>query len=371
MSGPRFVRGIKLFFRLFLHLAKYMTVNIFFSQENGMSEPLGIGIVGYGKVASSQHRNWISTREDTRIAAVCDVTDVRRETAAAENPGADIYEIYEDMLEQENAELILITTPPNTHCELALKAIEKGRHVIVDKPFAMNLDEANRMLAAAEKQGTVIHCNQSRRYDGEYRAIVRAAEEGMIGEIHHIRRVWSQYGTVWANWGVEGFNPTWRIQREFGGGMVYDYAPHCGDQVLKLINRPLKSVFADTRSLKFSEEVDDHFSCMMRFEGGATVYLEASNMAMLAARPWYVIGSTGCITADKINGPIQVFREGSGAPEELPAVDEKDDLYDNIVNACRGKGSPNVTPAELRASMGLIDAIFESAKRGKAVHMEV
>jgi predicted dehydrogenase len=335
-----------------------------------MSEPLGIGIVGYGKVASNQHRKWISAREDTRIAAVCDVTGVRREAAAAENPETDIYDIYEDMLDNEKVELILITTPPNTHCELALKAIERGRNVIVDKPFAMNLDEADRMLAAAEKQGTEIHCNQSRRYDREYRAIVRAAEQGMIGDILHIRRVWSQYGTVWANWGVEGFNPTWRIQREFGGGMVYDYAPHCGDQVLKLISKPLKSVFADARSLKFSKEVDDHFSCMMRFEGGATVYLEASNMAMLAARPWYVIGSSGCITADKINGPIQVFSEGSSKPEEMPPVDEKDELYDNIVNSCRGTASPSVTPAELRASTGLIDAIFESAGTGKTVQME-
>src|SRR3712207_8822572 len=48
-----------------------------------------------------------------------------------------------------------------------------------------------------------------------------------------VRRVWSQFGMGWATWGIEGFNPTWRVQRAYGGGMVYDYAPHLGDQVLR------------------------------------------------------------------------------------------------------------------------------------------
>ena len=332
-----------------------------------MSREMGVGIVGYGKVATGAHRNWINRREDTRLAAVCDMTEVRRQAAAKDNPDAAIYEHFGDLLSDDGVQLIVVTTPPNTHCELAMQAAEAGKHVFVDKPFAMTRAEAEQMIGAAEQAGVVIHCHQSRRYDGEYRAIIKCVESGRIGEVQHVRRVWSQYGEGWTKWGIEGFNPTWRIQRDYGGGMVYDYAPHCGDQVLRLVDRPLTAVSADARGIVFSDEVDDHFSCLMRFEGGATAYLEASNMTILPAPHWYVVGTKGCITAQGVNSQITVQTGDMDAAETMEAIHERDQLYENLIAACRGEAKPNVTPDQLRASMGLIDAIFESAKTGQQV----
>jgi scyllo-inositol 2-dehydrogenase (NADP+) len=332
-----------------------------------MADPLGIGIVGYGKVGAGGHRPWIGKRQDARLVAVCDATPVRQEAARAENPGARVTASYEEFLADDAVELVIVTTPPSSHCDLGVKAAEAGKHVFVDKPFAMTREEAERMLAAAAKAGKVMHCHQSRRYDGEYRAIREAVAAGRIGAVTHLRRVWPQYGMGWATWGIEGFNPSWRVQRAYGGGMVYDYAPHLGDQVLHLIDRPLTSVFADARGIKFSEEVDDHFSCLLRFEGGATAYLEASNMMQLPTPHWYVIGTQGCIVAEKVGGPIQLQAEGMEQPETIPPVDRISELYDNLLVSCRGEAAPNVTPEQLRASMGLIDAIFASAKAGEAV----
>lgn len=333
-----------------------------------MAEPIGVGIVGYGKVGAGAHARWVKAREGaSRLAAVTDSTDVRREAARTENPGAAIYGRYEDMLADSAVQLVIVTTPPNSHCDLAVQAAQAGKHVFVDKPFAMTGAEAERMLDAAARNGVVMHCHQSRRYDGEYRAIMQAVRAGRIGQVTHLRRVWSQYGIGWATWGIEGFNPTWRVQRAYGGGMVYDYAPHLGDQVLHLIDRPLETVFADARGIKFSNEVDDHFSCTLRFDGGATAYIEASNMMRLPAPHWYVIGTEGCITAEKVGGPIQLLAEGMEGPETIQPVNVIDELYDNLLAACQEEAPANVTADELRASMGLIDAIFESAKTGQSV----
>ena len=145
-----------------------------------MSREMGVGIVGYGKVATGAHRNWINRREDTRLAAVCDMTEVRRQAAAKDNPDAAIYEHFGDLLSDDGVQLIIVTTPPNTHCELAMQAAEAGKHVFVDKPFAMTRAEAEQMIDAAERAGVVIHCHQSRRYDGEYRAIIKCVESGRI-----------------------------------------------------------------------------------------------------------------------------------------------------------------------------------------------
>lgn len=334
-----------------------------------MSKALGIGIVGYGKVAANTHRAWIAQADDAHLAAVCDTTPVRREAAAADNPAATIYDDYAKMLADPAVELVIVTTPPNSHQALAVQATEAGKHVFVDKPFAMTKAEAEAMLSAAEAAGVVMHCHQSRRYDPEFRAIEEAVKAGRIGEIVHLRRVWSQYGMGWATWGIEGFNPTWRVQREYGGGMVYDYAPHNGDQILRLIDRPLTNVTADARGIKFSDEVDDHFSCLMRFDNGATAYLEASNLMRLPAPAWYVIGTEGCLTADKVGGEVTLLAEGMDQPETLPPINDRPTLYANLLAACRGECAANVTPGQLRASMGLIDAIFESAKSGEMVSL--
>ncbi len=328
---------------------------------------MGIGIVGYGKVASGTHKRWIDARDDAELVAVYDAVEARREAAATEAPDARVYSSYTDLLDDADVALIVITTPPNSHRDLAVAASRAGKHVFVDKPFAMTLTEAEEMIAAAKSSGRVVHCHQSRRYDGEYARIVDLVSAGRIGSVQHVRRIWSQYGEGWTSWGIEGFNPTWRIQREFGGGMVYDYAPHCGDQILRLIDRPLESVCADVRGLKFSQEVDDHFACMMRFEGGATAYLEASNMAQLSAPHWYVMGTEGCITADAVNGAVLLKREDIDQPEQYDPVDRSHELYDNLMASCRGEAEPNVTPGQIRASMGLIDALFASAKRGRSV----
>ena len=333
-----------------------------------MASTLGIGIVGYGKVASRTHRRWIEQRPDAEIVAVCDTTEVRRKAALEDlSGGISVVPTYGELLENRDVDLIIITTPPNSHCDLAVAACYAGKHVLVDKPFAMTPVETNMMLTTAEEQGVIIHCHQSRRYDGEYRAILRLVQSGQIGDIVHVRRVWSQYGEGWANWGIEGFNPSWRIQREFGGGMVYDYAPHCGDQLLRLIDKPLECVVSDVRAVKFSTEVDDHFSCFLKFEGGATAYLEASNMARLPAPHWYVTGTKGCITAEGVGGRITLQTDADEEPRMVDPIEERDLLYDNLIQSCLGKSKPNVTPQELRDSTALIDAIFRSANTGTAV----
>ena len=325
---------------------------------------VNVGIVGYGKVASRSHRRWIEERTDAKLIAICDTTEVRRVAATEENLGATIYEEYDDLIGNPNVDLVVITTPPNSHRDLSIRASEAGKHVFVDKPFAMNLSQAEEMINVAAEASRVIHCHQSRRYDSEYTRIAELVSSGKIGRLEHVRRIWSQYGEGWTSWGIEGFNPTWRIQREFGGGMVYDYAPHCGDQILKLMDDKLISVFADVRGLKFSDEVDDHFACMFRFANGATAYLESSNMAQLAAPHWYVMGSEGCITADEVNGEVTLKRADSET-EIFAPIERIDDLYENLIASCNGETEPNVTPEQLRASMGMIDAIFESAASGR------
>ncbi len=82
---------------------------------------------------------------------------------------------------------------------------------------------------------------------------------------------------------------------------------------------------------------------------------------------WYVVGTKGCLTAEDVNGPIRVQTEDMGSPETLEPIREIDQLYENLIDSCFGIAEPNVTPAQLRASMGLIDAIFKSSRTGGLV----
>ena len=156
-----------------------------------------------------------------------------------------------------------------------------------------------------------------------------------------MRRVWSQYGEGWTKWGIEGFNPTWRIQRDYGGGMVYDYAPHCGDRFGSSV------INADARGIVFSDE------WMTIFYADA-VLRQRIWRRMTILPGWYVVGTKGCITAQ--GGTVQTvllwrrFTNGSA-------------LW---IAACRGKAKPNVTPDQLRAVRWVLSSRLRVCLEGQS-----
>mgnify|MGYP001168460890 CR=1 FL=1 len=330
---------------------------------------IGVGIVGYGRVGEGYHAAMAEAVEAFRVAAVCDPAEGRRAVAEAKH-GCRTYADFTKMLEDDDVQLVAICTPPNMHCAQVLAAAQAGKHLIVDKPFAMNYDEARRMVAAAKEAGVLITGNQNRRWDSDYLTVRKAFADGLLGEVYDRESRWSHFTADWAGYGVPEFNPRWRVQRAYGGGMVYDYASHLGDQMLRMVESPLVSVYGDLQSRIWSNEVDDHFRAELRFADKTTAIIEANNNARRNLPRWFAIGTAGTLIAPKIGGDeVHVYTD-EGEQVLEPVTAPRTIIYDNIAGALLRGEELLVTPEHLLTTMRLISMIFLSAESGEVVRVD-
>lgn len=330
---------------------------------------IGVGIVGYGRVGEGYHAAMAEAGEAFRVAAVCDPAEGRRAVAEAKH-GCRTYADFTKMLEDDDVQLVAICTPPNMHCDQTIAAAQAGKAIIVDKPFAMDYEQAKRMVAAAGEAGVLVTGNQNRRWDADYLTVKQAIADGLLGDVYDRESRWSHFTASWAGYGVPEFNPQWRVQRAYGGGMVYDYASHLGDQMLRMVQSPLASVYADLQSRIWSDEVDDHFRAELRFADSTTAIIEATNNVRTNLPRWFVIGTVGTLVSQPTGGcDVHLFTdEGERVLEPVSAP--RDIIYANIAEVMRGQAEPLVTPEHLLSTMRLISMIFRSAETGDVVRVE-
>jgi len=321
-----------------------------------------------GKVSESQHCKRIQKFSDKfELAAVCDQSQERLAVARDTYGAKAAYEKYDDMLADPNVEFVIVATPPNLHREMTLAAVRAGKHALVEKPFAMNLAEAKEIVDAAEQAGVVVAGHQNRRFDADYLAVKRVVQSGVLGNIYACESRWMGWSPGWAEWGVKEFNPRWRVQKQHGGGMVYDYASHLGDQILRMIEKPIATVYGDLQSRVWSDEVDDHFKALIRYEDGTTATIEASSNARLSLPRWYIIGDKGTLLKQTQGRDPVVVATDDGETQHEVGSPQWDALFLNMYDAIREGAEPLVTPDHLLETMALIDAIFASAERGQVV----
>lgn len=331
-------------------------------------KPVGVGVIGYGKVGASFHARYAHALPGLRLAAVCDTSEGRRRVAADEYECAT-YAKVDDLLSDDKVDLVAVCTPPNSHCALAIAAAEAGKHAMVEKPFAMNYGEARRMAEAAARAGVFLTANQNRRLDADYLTVRKAVQAGKLGEVYCFESRWSHFSPAWASWGVEEFMPDWRVKAKFGGGMVYDYASHLGDQVLRMVDAPLVSVFADLQSRIWSKEVDDHFRAFLRFANGQTAVVEATNNVRSALPRWFVIGDKATLISQPTGGcDVHLFTDRGEKVLKPVNVDRKK-VYENVRDVIRDGAEPMIATEHALEVMQLISAIFESANTGEVVRI--
>ncbi len=330
---------------------------------------IGVGVVGYGQIGEHYHAALSASVEGFFLAGVCDAVEARLD-AARERFGCTTYQSLDDLLADDEVSLVAIGTPPNMHCDQVLAAIQAGKHVLCDKPFAMTYEEAKKMVNAAREAGVLITANQNRRFDSDYLTVKKAVEDGLLGEVYDRGSRWSHFTEIWTSYGVKEFNSTWRIQRAFGGGMVYDYCSHLGDQMLRMVTSPLVSVYADLQSRIWSNEVDDHFHAELRFADKTTATVEATNNWRTPMPRWFVTGTKGTLVSQPVGGcDVHVFTD-EGEQVVEPVTAPATVIYDNLADVLLRGAEPLVKPEHALDAMRLISMIFDSAETGEVVHAQ-
>lgn len=334
-------------------------------------------VVGLGQIAWYAHCPYLAKSDNFQLLGVYDMVEVRLQKTAQEF-NTKAYFSYCQLLEDPEVDLVIITTPPSSHAELAVQALNSGKNVIVDKPMCLSVVEADKMIEAAQKNKKMLSVFQNRRWDADYLTVKKTIESGLLGDIFVFESRVMGYGIGWARFGVPEFRPQWRTERAYGGGQSYDWGAHLIDQLLQVVNSPAIEVFGDLQSRLWSKEVDDHFKSIIRFENGIIAQIEASNNARISLPRWYIIGSKGTLLGDWETFRAKVETNGiegefipdlvgkSGSPRE----GKWEDYYTNIYEVLVEGKELLVRAADVRKVIQIIEASHRSSDSKQVIKLQ-
>ena len=284
------------------------------SQRDGA--PVRVGVLGYGAIGH-EHNAAIQLTQGLSLAAVCDPNPLRVDAARELAPEVRGHSDGLDLLADDGVDLVIVSTPPNTHAEWALKALEAGKHVVVEKPFCITVAEADRQIAAAAARGLTLAVYQNRRWDPDYLALKQVVRSGQIGEVFHYESFIGGYGHP-CNY--------WHSDEAVSGGAIYDWGSHYLDWALDLFGQEVEWVSATTHKRVWHDVTNaDHSRVLVHFVDGVEAEFTHSDLSAALKPKFYVLGTRGGIIGDwrhervVARSPIGTLLEDRLAHSDSPA----------------------------------------------------
>jgi scyllo-inositol 2-dehydrogenase (NADP+) len=269
-------------------------------------------------------------------------------------PDVRVCRTLEELLADPAVELVIVNTPNYTHYEYGKKALEAGKHVIIEKPFTVTEKEGLELIALADKKGVKLSSYQSRRFDSDYRTVKRVVDSGVLGKL------------VEAEIHYDRFTPALspKLHKETPGpgrGLLYDLGSHLIDQALQLFGDP-EAVFADLFIIRDNSQVEDYMEVLLYYPG-LRVRLKSSYLVREPLPAYSFFGHKG--TFLKTRADVQekhlLAGEMPGGPDwGVEPVSEQGLLHTEI----GGKVVREKVPAERGNAMDYFDGIYRAIREG-------
>ena len=252
-----------------------------------MSRIIKVGIVGLGRAGIGMHSSEVAEYPDRfAIAAACDHAKERLENLPDRFKGAKLYTDYSEMLNDDNVELISIATRHPEHVPMALQALEAGKYVNIDKPYALNNREMAMLAEADKKYPGKLFLRHNRRFEAPFQKAMKLIATGVLGEINTVK-LYRSVGYCRRN--------DWMTMTEFGGGLFTNWGPHIIDQALQYLDSPVVDLWANIRSVISIGDGDDHIKLLLKAANGRVADIEISGAHTLPGRELEVQGSRGTL----------------------------------------------------------------------------
>jgi predicted dehydrogenase len=330
-------------------------------------QAVNVALVGFGRAGRVFHAPLISHIDGLRLAAI---VSSRPDEVRKTFPDVRHYRAPDEAFADPTIDLLVIATPNNTHFPIAAAALAKGKHVVIDKPFATSVEETKELVALADKAGRIVSVYQNRRWDGDYLTVKRLIGEGALGDVTVFESRYDRYRL-----------PTggWREKKGPSNGLWYDVGAHTGDQALCLFGPPL-AVQADLAIQRPGVEMPDYFHVLLRYEQRRVV-LSGNFFAAEGDLRFIVHGTRAsfvkygadpqeaAMAAGQLPGPgwgedrrPGHLRLADGTVQEVRAeAGDYRRYYIGMRDAVRTGAKPPVTATEGLAIMQLLDVAERSA----------
>ena len=314
--------------------------------------PIRTAILSYGMSGKLFHAPFLHVHPGFELYGVWERT---KNEAIEKYPEIKTFRSLEELLTDSSIELVIVNTPNITHFEYARQALLAGKHVIVEKPFTVTVDEAEQLIKLAREKKNLLSVYHNRRFDSDFKTIKKVLNEGILGNIIEAEFHFDRFRN-------ELSPKTHKEVAVKGTGALYDLGSHLIDQALQLFGFP-EAIFADIRIIRTNSQVDDYFELLLYYQD-KRVRLKA-NYLVREPLPGYIIhGSKGSFIKQRTdvqeNALLQNILPGSPGWGVEPGT-EKGLLHTEI----NGKVTREQVPSLTGNYMEYYDAIYEAIRNSK------
>jgi predicted dehydrogenase len=358
---------------------------------NDAAKPLRVGVVGLGFAGETHLKSYLQI-PGVEAVALAGLEDAKLKQLGATYNVPHLYHHYEDLLRRDDLDIISVCVPNYLHAPITIAALERGCHVLCEKPLARTAAEAESMVQAAINANRVLQVAFNHRARGDVQTLKQYLDTGSLGRIYHAKATWMRRN------GIPGVG-SWFTSREMaGGGPLIDLGVHVLDIVMHLLGEPEITTVSAATYAEFGPrgrgnmvgndkmlasgtyEVEDLATAFLRGEHGLTLLLEASWATYSAADNAYGVtlyGTEGGAEIRSINygweDTLRIYTDVADVPAEVkPQVTRGEGhlkvVRDFVATIRSGDWSAHVGQEGLRRTR-IIDACYASAMQGREVRL--
>ena len=336
---------------------------------------ISFGLIGCGRVAP-RHAQSLAQLSEAKLVAVADIREDRAHRFAREY-GADAYTDYHQLLARPDVDAVNVCVPSGLHATVVLDVLQAGKHVLVEKPIALSLTDADRMIATAREAGRSLGVVLQNRYNSPMQQVRRLLDEGGLGRLY--------LGNACVRWyrPQSYYEDDWHGTWAMDGGALMNQSIHHID-ALQWFMGPVKSVYAYTATLAHDMETEDVGVAALRFRSGALGTIEGSTLtwpqnlegsvALFGERGSVKVGGTALnrITLWKVDGELEreaeILTSQRVDPPTVYGYSHREVIRD-FAQALRDGREPGTPGPEARRSLALVLAMYKSARTGQEVEL--
>jgi len=339
-----------------------------------MPRIISTGLIGFGLSGRYFHAPFLHTNPNFRLTKV---VERHRNEAQAFDPAIQTVRSHEELLADPDIELVIVSTPNDTHFPYAKAALEAGKHVLIEKPFANTATQARELLDLAQQKGLVAIPYQNRRYDADFLTIQQVFAAGHLGEIVEYEAHFDRYRPEILN--------SWKELDADGGGNLLNLGPHLVDQAVVLFGAP-EAVFGDIRVVRTGGKLDDYFDIRL-FYSDKRVILKSSLVAAENRLRYLIHGRKASLAKNGLDIQEETLRKdvlpntpawGQEPEAHYATLTSPEDrtvipslagnyhpFYDNLAAAIRGERPAEITAEQVMTTLRILDLAQESSRTGK------
>ncbi|MBM7569977.1 Gfo/Idh/MocA family protein [Aquibacillus albus] len=354
----------------------------------GEQEQIRMGFIGAGAMGLI-HMQVFSELEGVQMSAVADTSEQRAEAAKSEYGLEKAYVDSEQLISDPDVDAVVISVPNRYHASIAISALNNGKHVLLEKPMAMNAEEATSILEAERLSGKKLMIGHQMRWSYPFNQVKEHIEQGQFGRIYYVKAGWFRRK------GIPGWGTTYTSKEHMGGGCAVDIGVHMLDLSLFLVGdrKPISVVGATygeigtqrmgignwgTPNFSGSFDVEDLAIAMIRLDDGTVINLEVSWAAFTDAeenKPYmHIMGDQGGVSIRDKYGKWMIEKFNSSidfSPEPTETEFDRTALSNHFLSCIREDKQPSVSGRSGYMNNVILDALYESARTGTEVKLNL